>query len=34
VKGFLVEPEAIDGARDISHFGGWRAFIHHGKAQV
>ena len=27
VKGFLVEAEAIGGARDISGFGGWRAFI-------
>jgi allophanate hydrolase len=27
VKGFLVEPAAITGARDISAFGGWRAFI-------
>lgn len=27
VKGFLVEPAAIDGARDISSFGGWRAFV-------
>ena len=27
VKGFLVEPVAIDGARDISAFGGWRAFM-------
>jgi allophanate hydrolase len=27
VKGFLVEAAAIDGARDITHFGGWRAFI-------
>jgi allophanate hydrolase len=27
VKGFLVEPAAIDGARDISVFGGWRAFM-------
>jgi allophanate hydrolase len=26
VKGFLVEPEAIAGARDITSFGGWRAF--------
>ena len=26
VKGFLVEAEAISGARDISDFGGWRAF--------
>jgi allophanate hydrolase len=27
VKGFLVEPAAVDGARDISAFGGWRAFV-------
>ena len=27
VKGFLVEAAAIDGARDITHFGGWRAFM-------
>ena len=27
IKGFLVEPAAINGARDISAFGGWRAFI-------
>src|ERR1700722_9209089 len=27
VKGFLVEADAIDGARDISNFGGWRAFV-------
>jgi allophanate hydrolase len=27
VKGFLVEATAIDDARDISHFGGWRAFV-------
>jgi allophanate hydrolase len=26
-KGFLVEPAAIKGARDISTFGGWRAFM-------
>jgi allophanate hydrolase len=26
VKGFLVEPEGVNGARDISAFGGWRAF--------
>lgn len=25
-KGFLVEAEAVNGARDISGFGGWRAF--------
>ncbi len=27
VKGFLVEAEATAGARDISSFGGWRAFM-------
>ena len=27
VKGFLVEAEAVHGARDISGFGGWRAFM-------
>jgi allophanate hydrolase len=27
VKGFLVEAEAVAGSRDISGFGGWRAFI-------
>ena len=27
VKGFIVEPEGINGARDISEFGGWRAFM-------
>jgi allophanate hydrolase len=27
VKGFLVEPADIDGARDISAFSGWRAFV-------
>jgi allophanate hydrolase len=26
-KGFLVEPAALDGARDISAFGGWRAYM-------
>ena len=26
VKGFLVEANATTRARDISHFGGWRAF--------
>jgi len=26
VAGFLCEAHAIDGARDISHFGGWRAW--------
>jgi allophanate hydrolase len=32
VQGFLVEPEAVKGARDISDFGGWRAFIESAKA--
>lgn len=27
VKGFICEPLAIEGARDITAFGGWRAFI-------
>jgi allophanate hydrolase len=27
VKGFLVEAEAVKGARDISSFGGWREFV-------
>jgi len=27
VKGFLVEPEGVAGATDISRFGGWRAYI-------
>jgi allophanate hydrolase len=27
VKGFLVEAEAVNGARDISAYGGWRAFV-------
>jgi allophanate hydrolase len=27
VKGFLAEPAAFDGARDISEFGGWRNFV-------
>jgi allophanate hydrolase len=27
VKGFLVEAAAIAGARDISSFGGWRAYL-------
>jgi allophanate hydrolase len=26
-KGFLVEPEGLKGAEDISRFGGWRAYI-------
>jgi allophanate hydrolase len=27
IKGFIVEPVDIEGARDISAFGGWRAFV-------
>ena len=27
VKGFLVEAEAVAGAKDISKFGGWRAYL-------
>ena len=27
VKGFIVEPTAVNGARDISAFNGWRAFM-------
>ena len=26
-KGFLVEPEGLHGAEEISRFGGWRAFL-------
>jgi allophanate hydrolase len=33
VKGFICEPCGIAGAQDISHFGGWRAYIAHLKAQ-
>ncbi len=34
VKGFLVEAEAVAEARDISSFGGWRAFMAQEKAAV
>lgn len=27
VKGFVAEPRAMDGAEDISRFGGWRAYM-------
>jgi allophanate hydrolase len=27
VKGFVAEPRAIAGARDVTEFGGWRAYI-------
>ena len=26
VKGFVCEPRALEGATDITHFGGWRAY--------
>jgi allophanate hydrolase len=26
VKGFVCEPRALEGAVDITHFGGWRAY--------
>jgi allophanate hydrolase len=34
MKGFVAEPAAFDGARDISEFGGWRNFIAQAKATV
>jgi allophanate hydrolase len=34
VKGFLVEAEAVNGAHDISHFGGWRAYLAEQKASA
>ncbi|MDQ2079143.1 allophanate hydrolase [Xanthobacteraceae bacterium Astr-EGSB] len=34
VKGFLVEAEATAGARDISSYGGWRAFVTRSPAPV
>jgi allophanate hydrolase len=27
VSGFICEPAGIDGAEDVSAFGGWRAYI-------
>lgn len=27
VKGFVAEPRALEGARDITNFGGWRAYM-------
>jgi allophanate hydrolase len=33
VKGFIVEPAAVNGARDISAFGGWRAFMAEKKGE-
>jgi allophanate hydrolase len=34
MKGFLVEAEAVAGARDISSFGGWRAFLEKQKVSA
>ncbi len=31
VRGFVAEPRALEGAHDISHLGGWRAYIEHQK---
>jgi allophanate hydrolase len=33
VKGFIVEPADVDGAREISAFGGWRAFVAQAAAE-
>jgi allophanate hydrolase len=33
VKGFVAEPRATDGAEDITHWGGWRAYIEAGLAR-
>ncbi len=33
VKGFICEPYAIEGAKDISSLGGWRAYIHQLEGQ-
>jgi allophanate hydrolase len=27
VKGFVAEPRAVVGAEDITHLGGWRAYV-------
>ncbi|MFT4046371.1 MAG: allophanate hydrolase [Solimonas sp.] len=32
VKGFVAEPRAIAGAEDITHLGGWRAYVARGAA--
>ncbi|RLZ09643.1 allophanate hydrolase [Acinetobacter sp. 2JN-4] len=34
VKGFICEPYGIDDAENISHFGGWRAYIQHRHSQA
>jgi allophanate hydrolase len=34
VKGFLVEPSALDTAQDITHMGGWRAYLNSTKSSA
>jgi len=34
VKGFICEPYGIAGARDITEFGGWRAYLRHQQDSV
>jgi len=34
VKGFLCEGYALEGARDISAFGGWRRFIDKARGEA
>lgn len=34
VKGFVAEPRALTGAEDITHLGGWRAYIERGSNSV
>jgi allophanate hydrolase len=33
VKGFLCEPYATRGAQDVSHLGGWRAYLQEGRGK-
>jgi allophanate hydrolase len=30
VKGFVAEPRALTGAEEITHLGGWRAYVAQG----
>ena len=34
VKGFICESWAATGALDITHFGGWRAYMAHERARA
>jgi allophanate hydrolase len=34
VKGFLCEPSGIEGAREITEFGGWRGFLAHSRKGI